>query len=192
MIIKINNEEIRNLLDIPENEFPKYAASIINLANQFAQGTRPKVVGQLSDLIQEFQGSNLEEWKNWYLNKYPDAIKNATDKIYEMIQKFKQALTNIDRNIIEVWVNDLVIVKTFIGLRFQEAILKKVAEIKKVNYRLSTSEEESIGIDGFIGNIPVSIKPLSYKNKQQLSEDIKAKFIYYEKRKNNIVIEFNF
>lgn len=31
----------------------------MKLANQNSQGTRPKVVGQLSDLIVEFQGNSI-------------------------------------------------------------------------------------------------------------------------------------
>jgi MjaI restriction endonuclease len=34
-------------------EFPKYTTQIMNLANQNAQGTRPNVVGQMSELIEE-------------------------------------------------------------------------------------------------------------------------------------------
>jgi hypothetical protein len=48
MKIKISIEEIRKYLDIETPEFPKYVAPLINLANQNAQGTRPKVVGQMS------------------------------------------------------------------------------------------------------------------------------------------------
>ena len=34
------------------SEFPKYTTQIMNLANQNAQGTRPNVVGQMSELIE--------------------------------------------------------------------------------------------------------------------------------------------
>jgi len=50
--VKITNEEIKELLGVKSFEFPKYSTQIINLANQNAQGTRPAVVGQMSDLIQ--------------------------------------------------------------------------------------------------------------------------------------------
>lgn len=56
--IKISNTEILSLLDAEASDFPKYATQILNLANQNAQGTRPSVVGQMSDLIQEFPGLN--------------------------------------------------------------------------------------------------------------------------------------
>jgi len=96
MKIKIKNEELtKNLVgELPE--FPKYTTQIINLANQNAQGTRPKVVGQMSDLIQEFGGNKYEEWVTWYQSKMPDAIDNATKKIYDMILKLKEAIDLID------------------------------------------------------------------------------------------------
>ena len=76
-----------------------------------------------------------------------------------MVENFKETMGQIDRDLVERWVRDLVIVKTFIGMRFQEAILKKIADIKKCGFKIAKPEEESKGIDGYIDNIPVSIKP---------------------------------
>lgn len=106
-----------------------------------------------------------------------------------MMNNIREAIQKIDKLMIRKWVEDLVLEKTFIGLRFQEAILKKVASIKKTNYRLSIPQEESQGIDGFIGNIPVSIKPVTYKIKPELKEGIKAKIIYYDKTKSGLNID---
>ena len=172
-------------------EFPRYTTQILNLANQNSQGTRPRVVGQLSELIKECPEKTYEGWKNWYLAKHPKAIENASEKINEMINNLKEAIQKIDKTMIKKWVEDLVLEKTFIGLRFQEAILKKVAGIKKVKHRLSTPQEESKGIDGFIGNDAISIKPITYKTKNSLRENIKAKIIYYDKTKNGLNIDAN-
>lgn len=174
MKVKISIGEIRRYLDIETPEFPKYVAPLINLANQYAQGTRPKVVGQMSELIQEFEGKTLSEWEKWYLEKKPDAIRNATEKILQKLKELKNSLNKIDQTMVEQWVRDLVIVKTFAGLRFQEAILKKGAEIKGADYRLSEPDEESKGIDGYIGDIPVSIKPHTYEVKASLPEHHQA------------------
>jgi uncharacterized protein YukE len=190
MKVKISIEEIRKYLDIETPEFPKYAAPLINLANQYAQGTRPKVVGQMSDLIQEFEGKTLKGWEEWYLQKKPDAIRNATEKILLKLKELKNALNKIDQATVEQWVRDLVIVKTFAGLRFQEAILKKGAELKRTDYRLSEPDEESKGIDGYIGNIPVSIKPHTYKVKASLPEHIGVKIIYYRKIDDGIEVDY--
>ena len=67
--------------------------------------------------------------------------------------------------------------------------MKKIAEIKKENYRFSTPKEESKGIDGFIGDIPISIKPVTYKTKNSLRENIAAKIVYYDKTKSGLVID---
>jgi uncharacterized protein YukE len=190
MKVKISIEEIRKYLNIETPEFHKYVAPLINLANQYAQGTRPKVVGQMSELIQEFKGKTLKEWEEWYLKKNPDAIKDATDKIYQKLKELKDVIDKIDEGTVEQWVRDLVIVKTFAGLRFQEAILRKGAEIKGTNYRLSEPDEESKGIDGYIGDIPVSIKPHTYKLKAALPENIKTKIIYYRKVDEGIEVDY--
>jgi len=82
--VKISNGEIEKLSNANQYPFPKYATQILNLLNSNAQGTRPAVVGQMSELIQEFNGKTLEEWIEWYSAKQPDAVTKATDKIYNM------------------------------------------------------------------------------------------------------------
>ena len=188
MEFKIKVEEIRRLMKIESPEFPKYATQVLNLANQNAQATRPKVVGQMSELIKEFTGKTLEEWENWYLQRYPDSIDKATQKTLEMIDNFKNVINQIDEPMIRQWIRDLVIVKTFIGLKFQEAILKKVAEKLETDYKLSTPEDESKGIDEYIGDIPVSLKPTTYTSKKMLPEKLEGYFIYYQKQKDGLKI----
>lgn len=190
MKVKIRSEEIRRYLDIETPDFPKYVAPLINLANQYAQGTRPRVVGQMSDLIQHFTGKTLAEWEKWYLEQKPQAIRTATEKILSMLKNLKNAIEKIDQNIVELWVRDLIIVKTFAGLRFQEAILRKIAETKNVGYRLSVPEEEAKGIDGYIGNIPVSLKPHTYKLKPALPERIETKIILYRKIDDGVEVDY--
>ena len=187
--IRIPFDEIKELLGTEKFEFPKYSTQLLNLANQNAQGTRPSVVGQMSELIQEFSGQSIAEWEKWYIKRHPDAIDKATQKVKEMIDNFKSVINLIDDEMISNWVKDLVIIKTFIGLKFQEAILSKIANLIKSTYTLATPEEESKGIDGYIGDQPVSIKPETYKSKMSLQEKIDVKFIFYNKTKDGITID---
>jgi hypothetical protein len=189
--IKILNNDILTLLETEAVSFPKYATQIINLANQNAQGTRPAIVGQMSNLIQEFKGNKIKDWEEWYLDKHPEAIAIATNKIFEMVNNLKDVMTQIDRDMVERWVKDLVIIKTFIGLKFQEAILKSVANYFDTSYRFAEPAEESLGIDGIIGNKAVSIKPITYEAKKALSEVIEVPILFYEKVKNGIKITFD-
>ena len=190
---KMNNNEIAECLGAESCNFPKYSSQIMNWANQISQGTRAKIVGQMSDLIQEFPGRSIEEWEEWYLQRKPNGIEEATEKVYSMVENFKEVIQKIDKSMVRDWVRDLVVLKSFTGLKFQEAILKKISEAEGTSYRLSSPQEESKGIDGCIGDMPVSIKPHTYKAQSlRLSEQINVSIIYYEKKKTGLVIEYDF
>lgn len=189
----ITNQEVASLSNASVYPFPKYTTMLINQINQTAQGTRPKVVGQMSELIKEFDGQTLDEWKRWYDSRQPQAIDKATAKIYAQFLKLKEAMNLIDENLIREWVKDLVYNKTFCGLRVQQAIIAFIAEEvgKKGKWRLATKDEEAKGIDGYIDGKPVQVKSSTYKTEFQLREVIKAPIVYYEKKKSGLTVEFN-
>lgn len=188
---KIKNEEVASLSNATIYDFPKYTTMIVNMVNGTAQATRPKVVGQMSELIQEFEGKTLDEWIAWYSAKMPNAISDATAKISALMVEIKKAMELIDDTLIENWVKDLVYNKTFCGLKVQQAIISYIANIYGKEWRLADKAEEAKGIDGFIGNIPVQIKAETYKQKGQLNEIIDVPIIYYEKKKDGLNIEFD-
>ena len=189
--LTLRREELKGLAGIQEIDFPKYTTQIINLANQNAQGTRPKVVGQMSELINEFPGRELDEWSKWYQLKKSDAIKAATKRISHMIECFRTAIKTIDDELIEQWVTDLVINKTFIGMKFQKSILIAVSRIYNATWRLSTPDEESRGIDGYIGNKAVSIKPDTYATMNTLPETISCPIIIYTKSEKEVYVDYS-
>ena len=193
MKFTIKNEELIVINGSETPDFPKYTSQLINWANQNAQGTRPVVVGQMSELFPEFMNSGMEitieNWRKWYTEKYPEAFENATDKIFAQVQNLRNAIPLIDREMVEKWVQDLVINKTFNGMYVQKAILASLAEKRGTTYRLATPEEEAIGIDGYVGEIPYSVKPDTYKTMGRLTETIDVKMIYYSKTKTNLKIE---
>ena len=193
MKFTIKNDELVVLNGSETPDFPKYTSQLINWANQNAQGTRPKVVGQLSDLFPEYESEDdnvsMDGWREWYLDRYPDAIETATDKIFAQVENLKNAIKLIDKELVRKWVEDLVITKTYNGLYVQEAILSKLAQKLGMDYRLATSEEESQGIDGYVGKVPYSVKPDTYKTMGRLSETIAVKMIYYTKTKTGLTIE---
>lgn len=193
MIFTIKNEKLVTLNGCETPDFPKYTSQLINWANQNAQGTRPRVVGQLSELFPEYRSEcdniSIDTWRDWYLNRYPDSIQNATNKIFAQVENLKEAIKLIDKDMVEKWVEDLVVSKTYNGLYVQAAILSKLAEALDTNYRLATPEEESQGIDGYVGDTAYSVKPDTYKTMNRLSETIDVKMIYYTKKKTGLTIE---
>lgn len=190
---KISSDLVATLILSNANSFsfPKYTTMLINQINQTAQGTRPKVVGQMSELIQEFDGQTIEEWINWYNERQPHAVEDATEKIYSQFLKLTEAMKAINKNLIREWVKDLLYNKTYCGLKVQQAIIAFLGDFYKKSWRLATKEEESLGIDGFIGGNPLQIKSTTYKNEKQLMEVIEVPIIYYEKKKDGLSIEYD-
>ena len=193
MKFTLKNEDIASYNDTEGRDFPKYTSQLINWANQNAQGTRPAVVGQMSELFPEFTASGeaatIENWREWYVERHPEALDKAADRIFAQVQNLQKAITLIDRDMVQDWVEDLVISKTFNGLYVQKAILSSLAEKTERSYRPATAEEESKGIDGFVGDIPYSVKPDTYKTMGRLSEEIGVKMIYYAKTKAGLKVE---
>ena len=191
----LKNAEIEGYNESISFDFPKYTSQLINLANQNAQGTRPAVVGQMSELFPEFMATGeektIENWRSWYSERYSDAINKATDRIYAQVQNLKGAIALIDRDMIKHWVEDLVISKTFNGLYVQKAILASLAERKRTTFRLATPSEEAQGIDGFVCDHPYSIKPTTYKTMGRLPENINTTMIFYEKTKTGVHVEID-
>lgn len=168
-----------------------YVGSVINLANSFAQATRPKKVGQMSDLIQEYRESttspSVEGWKQFYCEKIgEDVIKDASSKIVEYVERIKKNLNELNEEDVYTWTYDLIINKTFSGLQLQLDILEMVADNE---YRLATPEEEAKGIDGFVDGEPVSIKPNTYKKTIEAGkETIPYRILFYKQTKNGLVV----
>lgn len=188
---KISNDEVANLSNAPHYEFPKYVTQFINLANSNAGGTRPKVVGQMSELVKEFDGKSIDEWIAWYTERYPNAINDATEKVLTMYETMKGAFNTITKDMVENWVKDLVYGKTYCGIRFQTAIISAIANQLNKEWREANPDEEAKGIDGFIGGKPLQIKASTYKLEAHLSEVIDVPIVYYDKKKDGISIEYN-
>lgn len=188
--IFIENKQLRLFLKAPELNLPKYCSSILNMANRFARATRPGVVGKMTELFQRFDGNTIRQWENWYLDERPNSIDIAVRLIKEKIEELKEAIEKIDDEMIEEWVRDLIIVKTFIGLRIQEAILQQVAKEVGLSAITANADQESRGIDGVIGDTEVSIKPKSFKQQASLQDELPKAVIYYEKVSNGIRVTY--
>jgi len=191
-VIRIKTREITKDTVGKTVKFPKYTPQLINLANRNSQATRPKHIGQLSKLIQQFDGQDYNDWVKWYTERHPQAIDAATHKIYQMVVKMKRGMAQIDEDMVRKWAQDLILTKTYVGLRFQKSILMQIARRKNETWRLATPGEEARGIDGFIGPTPVSVKPFSYQSQRALNEQIDATIIYYKKVRGGLKVYYAF
>lgn len=181
---KINKKELIKLTS-EENvkKFELYVSPFINLLNSITNSTRPKKVGQLSEIFNDF----IDDWnkknmkhiphvKDWsiYYNSLKNVLKDfdecypktgeevrkeAAINIYNLFLKFKDELfPKITLELIQDWVDDLIIQKTYNGMMLEQPVASYSAKlILKNNYpkiRFDNSKiiksgpkEESIGID---------------------------------------------
>lgn len=154
--------------------FPTYVYPFIMQANNVSGACKAKNLGKLHCLMRQKRFKSLSEWRKWYSENYPDSINKATDKIYDTIIKSYKNMTNNNCSIgkvglkrlkkyCRIFVENLVFDKTFAGLKIQEVILTKLSQMMNKKYVWSNAKDDSSGIDGYIGKIPVSIKPQSCK-----------------------------
>jgi hypothetical protein len=189
MRFTIKSDDIKGSLGIPPVNFPKYTTQLINLAGQNSGATRPKVVGQMSDLTVESGARSLDEWEEFYRSERPDAPVAAADKIENMVENIREAMELVDRDMIDRWVEDLLINKTYYGFRAQDAILEHLSDRLGLPLRQATPADEAAMIDGYIGGRPVSVKPTTYKQKGGLREEIRCPIIWYEKTKYGLRVD---
>ena len=189
---RISNQEIQRLVAPNSPEFPKYVTQLLNLVNNNARGTRPEVVGQMTDLLAKSGARTVAEWRSYYDKKMPNGIATATDKIKRKLVEMKKVMASITDDMVKDWVEDLVYTKTFTGLRVQDVILSYLAQqMGDVEYGVATVEDESQGIDGWIKDRPIQVKPSTYKESMaRSSEVIKVPIVYYEKKKEGLFIEY--
>ena len=189
----IRKEIIQSVNGLTIEEFPKYTRQLMNLANQNAGATRPRNVGQMSELFPEYRklDENISRtgWKAYYMRDHGADVEIAVHKIMEQLLHLQNAIQQIDEPMVRRWVMDLLINKTYDGMYFQKAILQVLAERRQTSFRMANPKEEALGIDGYVGDIPYSIKPITYRTMTRLPEEISCNMIYYEKVSNGIRVE---
>ena len=190
---RISTEERERLVAEEIEEFPidtpKYTTYLLRPAINLSQSNRPKVVGQMSEIIDEFRTEHpdgtFEDWIEFYLEEYDGErrLEEATEKAVPMVRKMKKAFEQVDEDMTHNYLRDLVLFKTYEGFDIQETILRKLRDVYDAEIERATPDDESRGIDGYVGEQPVSIKPETYPD--NLREEIDAPIVYYDENKTN-------
>lgn len=82
---KISTDEAKSLFSIKDKcinddlDLPTYLSTFLNQINQWADGSKPENVGQVSELIKDFRASNpdgkLDDWVNYHENLKGETIQ---------------------------------------------------------------------------------------------------------------------
>ncbi len=209
-------------LDVDEEKvfpLPKYTTQFFNLISSNAQATRPKYVGQMSDIIPEFINEFYEanerfpEWKDWqeyYLNKnkehYEAGFKRFKEYIKFHLEAMEKIINDDEYDLARNWYDKFLMIQNFKGFQFEQFIflyIKKetiYSDSKRFKVRKAKPEEESKKIDIIIEHldgspdIMINIKPhSSYSRMSGQKHNIVDEgiiVITYEKSGDDIIIRF--
>ena len=175
-------------------EWPKYSTQLLNLAGQNSQCFAAKRVGSMKELWLEFVATEvpdtLENWEAFYVDRMgTDVLDEATVRLYGMVSKM--GLSNIDEKMCADYVREVVYNKTHFGYGGEAMAIAVTAEYFDLPYRFSNAEEESQGIDGWIGEYPVQVKPqdtFKVGHVFNKADTTKQLVVTYEKKKHTCYI----
>lgn len=198
-IKKVSKDELKksNKTSYGINYKPKkYHSAFFNTVNKDAHSSRPKTVGKLAteifpEYIESATAPSPEEWKKHYQAKHSQQYNDGLQKFKKQFELEKNAINNVSDEDLTEYYDDLMFNKTFAGLYVQDIILKDIAKDKQATYKKASSDDESKGIDGYIDDIPYSVKSETYKTSAaKNSEKIDATMVYYTENKTTKEIEY--
>ena len=161
-MIKLTAKNYDTIIQRQRRTWPKYSTQLMNIASQNCKATSPKNVGSMKELWLQMRHAGirgtLENWTNFYnQQKGQDTLTIAGQKIYDML--IKMSIHNITIDMAIEYVKEVVYNKTQMGLGGEEMAVQVVADYYNAPYKFSTAEEETAGIDAWIGDYPVQVKP---------------------------------
>lgn len=174
----------------------KYHSAFLNTVNRDAHSSRPETVGKLAteifpNYVENAIEPSPENWKKYYQDNHSEQYDSGLEKLKKQFELEKQAINSITEQDLVDYYDDLMFTKTFSGLYAQEEILKDIAANKNATYRKPNAIEEGQGIDGYIDDVPYSVKSETYKDSAaKNNETIKAKMVYYSENKKDKSVDY--
>jgi hypothetical protein len=173
-------------------EFPDLTSDLISLANHLSKATTRKKLGNPASVIEEFEGKTFEDWERFYEKNRPGALDTASREIYSAMEKLRNALELVDKELIRHWVEEAVLKRTYAAWRIQETILRHIAKLQGKPFRQADDQESEAGIDGFIGERPFSVRPVSHYFKAPPEEQgTQVDVMYFEKAKRGLKVYYD-
>lgn len=161
-MIKLTAKNYKNVIQSSRRDWPKYSTQLLNVAVQNCQALRAKFVGSMKEtwlqMKEEGVKGTLDNWETYYNSQHnPEALIEAGKKTYAMISAMN--IGGIDEEMCIDYIKEVVYNKTHMGMGGEEMAVEVVANYYNLPYRFSNAEEESQGIDAWIGDMPVQVKP---------------------------------
>ncbi len=155
-----------------------------------------KQIGSLYDLFMYHRPKNISTWRKLVEKEYGEDIQiqidNMTSRLLKMTTFFSsRPAKRKTRKEMESYAYNFLIINTFYGFVFQFGSLQCVAKKLKLSYRFGTDDEDSKGIDGYIGKKAVNVKPFSYcYSSGQKYLDKNIPLVFYELTDSHVIINY--
>lgn len=162
-MIKLTAKHYKDIAQPVRRQWPKYATQLLNIATQNSKATHAKTNGSVKEmwLKMRSKGINgtLDNWTKFYQQERggEQNLIEAGQKVYAMLQKM--GIPWITEEMCIDYIKELVYNKTHMGLGGEEMAIQAVARYYGKTYRFSNAKEEAQGIDGWVGDKPVQVKP---------------------------------
>jgi len=161
-MLKLTAKNYKTVVVPSRRTWPKYSTQLLNIATQNSQALRAKFVGSMKETWLEMKDKGipgtLDNWTNYYNGKFGEKnLAEAGKKTYEMIKLMK--IGGISEEMCLDYIKEVIYNKTHMGMGGEEMAVEVVAAHFGQDYRFGTPEEESEGIDAWIGDHPVQVKP---------------------------------
>lgn len=173
--------------NLPEFEWEKYQRGflgILNNAYNQSCNSGTKTLGDMSKITSEFDGGSFDDFLNYYYIEHDgeqariSAIERMADNLVSRVESVGGEL---ERHEAIKWSRkyvDSMIVNSYKGFMSEEKALNLVAAEREESWRTAPPEEESEGIDGYVGGKSVQVKPISHTNLDINSFDVDMLVVY--------------
>lgn len=186
--LRISSEEREIIVRGTREEYPKYVSQLLNLANQNAQATRAEYVGKMNDILREFDSTHPEgtydDWVDFYMSGYngDEKISHSAERLYDMVEKMREAMQEIDEEDAERYVSQLVLYKTYMGNDIDEVIARKLEQVYSREVQLTPKD----WVAGYIDDISFVLQSLDDGVKTKSPEN--AVTVYYRVESDNSIV----
>ena len=171
--------------------WPKYATQLLNVAGQNALCFKADKIGSMKEMWLDFVATGatdtLENWESYWMSKKGDSVLQwSADKLYDKAHN-DMGIQWITPELCRDYIEEVIFNKTHFGMGGEANAIKVAAAYYETDdWRFSTAEEESQGIDGWIKGKPVQVKPADSFKKGHVhngADTEKTLVITYEKKK---------
>lgn len=143
-----------------------------------------KCVGDMTKIVSLSKAKTIDEFRNEYLNsEYGDKFIKSREKYVDFIKSRHMDRRYYTDDFVREYFERKVINESFVGIKNQNIICEYLANKFNTTWKMATSKEDSNGIDAYIGDKPIQVKPISYAAGKS------SKYVYYDKENDKILYD---